>query len=405
MACLQPIKPFLTFDRLFPERTVFAPLTCTEMSNRVLKEAFQLDSMTGNYLSVMGAMPLICSENTASPLILEFFRESGLETPLQVFPYKDHEHAVGLARDFCKRGFKIAYAYPPPLELHAGNDLLVPVALYNWLNDKANLGRLVDPCFLPPHRILQKGCSSIPCDLFANRGLFVKACFPGVTGAGKDVLFCPDEKSRGYFEEWIPSRRDGISGIRVEEEMNIVTSWCLNLAICENESLYLGAAIQLFSEPSKQNGSRIDPDYVPPDQAVALALNIAESARSLGYRGVAGFDMGVTPEGEIFVFDLNFRPVSSNRQVLLHNAAAGRINARISESWKTLVAGPLAPALDKISVFAKNGVFVPLRLYEGTPLSDWRSLINGMIVADTIEGIEEISLGIRAALGGLLEGQ
>lgn len=401
MVCLQPIKPFLTFDRLFPERTVFAPLTCTEMSNRVLKEAFKLDSMTGNYLSVMGAMPLICSENVASPPILEFFRESGLETPLQVLPYKDHEHAVGLARDFCKRGFKIAYAYPPSLELHGGNDLLVPVALYNWLNDKANLGRLVDPCFLPPHRIFNRGCPSIPCNLFANRGLFVKACFPGVTGAGKDVLFCPDEKSRGYFEEWILSRRDGISGIRVEKEMDIATSWCLNLAVCENESLYLGAAIQLFSEPSKQKGSRIDPDNVPPEQAVALAMDIAESARRLGYLGIAGFDMGVTPEGEIFVFDLNFRPVSSNRQVLLHNSAAGRIHARISESWEILVAGPLAPGLDRISVFAKNGVFVPLRLYEGTPLSGGKSLITGMIIGKDLADLREIKQKLERAIGGL----
>lgn len=405
MANLQPIKPLLTFDRLFPKRTAYFPLSCLEMSNRVLKEAFRLDEKTGTTITVMGTMPLICSENVASPLILAFFKAAGLEIPPNLFTYKKQEQASEIAREFCERGFRLAYVYPPSIELQADKGLLVPVHLYNWLNDKANLGQLVDPFFLSPYRILDPESSSIPGELFANSELLVKACFPGASGGGKDVLFCPETVSRDNFREWISSRREGISGIRVEKGLDISTSWCVNLAIGERESRYIGAAIQLFSEPSKQNGCRIDPDNEPPDPAVALALSIAERARSLGYRGVAGFDIGVTPEGRVFVFDLNFRLVASTRQVLLHGAATGRINTRISESWNVFIAGPLERALDRIYSFAEAGVFVPASFYEGTPLSDGKSLISGMIVADTIEGLEEISFGIRTALEDLLEGQ
>jgi hypothetical protein len=58
--------------------------------------------------------------------------------------------------------------------------------------------------------------------------------------------------------------------------------------------------------------------------------------------------------------------------------------------------------LDRIREFAEKGLFVPTRLFEGTPLSDGRSLITGFIVADSVGEIAIIGKKIENALGAML---
>jgi hypothetical protein len=242
-------------------------------------------------------------------------------------------------------------------------------------------------------------------DFLPRQKVFIKACYPGASGAGKDVIFCPDAESRAAALEWFVSRMNGLSGIRIEAAVEVGGCWCLNLAVLESTVRYLGAATQLFSEPAKQCGSRIDPDDLPPDPVVAIALAIAERARSMGYRGIAGFDIGVTSVGQPFVFDLNFRIASSTPQVLLHEAAVGRVNARISQSLNNMVKGELAPALKRLIGFSRCGKFLPTRLYEATPTTGGRSIITGMVVASTVDEVESIIAGIQAALRDLLANQ
>jgi len=79
------------------------------------------------------------------------------------------------------------------------------------------------------------------------------------------------------------------------------------------------------------------------------------------------------------------------------------VKARVSESWGCFVPGPLAPALDRILEYAQKGLFVPTRFYEGTDLSDGRSLITGFIVADSPREIAIIGQKIQNALGEMLE--
>ena len=79
------------------------------------------------------------------------------------------------------------------------------------------------------------------------------------------------------------------------------------------------------------------------------------------------------------------------------------MKARVSESWSHFVACPLSPALDRIRKFAEKGLFVPSRLYEGTPLSGGRSLITGFVVADSARETAIIGQKMKNALGEMLE--
>ncbi len=398
MKAAAPIAPAVSFTELHPSRTVFAPRSTLERVCWVLHEEFRIDALTGLTLGLMGDMPLICHQSVASPPILHFFLESGLQPARQLTLYKTETEAIVRARDQLQRGKRLVYVYPPPPELEAPEGLLVPVPLYRWLNDKANLGELVADRYLPPNRLLAPDELAALSEFRPGEPVFVKACHSGACGAGKDVRFCPDAESRAQAAAWLSARQATLSGVRVEAALDMGSCWCLSLAIGETGVRYLGAAVQLFGAPGQQTGSRIDPEDCPPAEVVRIATTIGDRARQLGYRGIAGFDVGLTVGGRAFVFDLNFRIAASTPQVLLHDAAVGRIEGRITESWTHLCQGDLAPALERLLPFARSGRFVPTRLSEATPASAGRSLVTGIIVGRSQADLIDLGAKLQRAL-------
>jgi hypothetical protein len=137
--------------------------------------------------------------------------------------------------------------------------------------------------------------------------------------------------------------------------------------------------------------------------ARSVSLSVAEKARALGYRGIAGFDAGVTSDGRPFFFDLNFRFVSSTPLVFLYRLAEKRFGRCVAETWDKPVKGPLGPALNCLAPFVEKGDFLPSRLYEGTSLSEWKSIVTGIILGGSLSEIEEKKSAIAAGLGDLID--
>ncbi len=394
-----PLTASASFADLFPPMTVFAPRTSWETLQAVVKEPYRLDTLTGTTLAAMGEMPLICHQSVATPPALDFLAECGLSLPQGIRCYETEAEAIALAMKAVGDGERIASPYPPPGELKHSPGLLVPVSLYNWLNDKANLDQLVDARHLPRYELLPPDDPSRIPSFMPESAIFVKGCRAGASGAGQDVWFCPDPASReAVAGELLASRPGGMSAIRIEEAVELRNCWCLSLAISESEIRYLGGAIQLFGEPGRQSGSRVDDSDLPPPSVVDLAMAIAGRARELGYLGVVGFDLGVTSDDRPFVFDLNFRVASSTTQVLLHESATRRIGGSISQSWSTLLPGPLPGILRRLEPFAQSGRFVPFRLCEAITESDGQCVISGMLIAGSVAEIESLEAGLNEAL-------
>lgn len=396
---MTPLPPFATFDALYPPDTVFAPRTTLDRIRWVYEEAYRPDTATGYTMALMGEMPLICHRAAATPVALDFFRACGVRIPAHLDTYDTEGEFVARARTRLQRGQRLAYVYPPPAALEQEAGLLLPLPLYNWLNDKANLAALVAPEFRPEHQFFPLAGLSGLLTALPGRPVYIKACHPGASGAGSDVRYCPDAASRQAALAWLGARADGLSGVLVEEAVAVGTCWCMNLAVLDAEVRYLGAASQLFSAPASQSGSRIDPDDLPPDRLVAATLAIGERARGLGFRGVAGFDIGMAPDGRPCVFDLNFRIAASTPLVMLHEPATRRVGARVSQSWHAMVGGPLEPALDALAGHAESGRFVPFRLHEASALTGDRCLVTGMVVADSAAAVERLATDLQLALG------
>lgn len=396
--CLQPSR---TFDQLLPPGVAYAPRTTLNHVGWVLSDAYRLDTLTALTLLVTGTVPVACHQNTVTPEIVDFFEKCGAVLSPHRVPYSTAEQAFEQARLWVEQGCRLVSPYPLPASLCEPQSLLVPDALYNWLNDKSNLGELVDADLLPPAVMLKPDAAPDLLNAFAGQPVYVKACVAGASGAGIDVRYAHDSEARHQALSWLSGHAQSISGVRVEFALDIPICWCLNLSILGDRIEYLGAAIQQFSSPGQQSGSLIDPRRDPPATAVEEVLRIARKAQRLGYRGLAGFDLGLTPDARPYVFDLNFRLVSSTVQLLLHQSAVERIGARLTESWHQLITGPLAPALAAIEAFGQSGRFVPCRLWEASAESRGHSMITGFLVAESAESLAQLRQAMDSALGSL----
>lgn len=397
---LPSLKPIATLEDLYPPGTV---LTIRTQMNRMRfalapDEEFRLDSGSGILIPIVGSIPLICHENTVTPDILAFMRLAGLEPGSETLPYATEPEARALALAHLNEGRPLAYIYPLPAAIHLHPGLLVSDNLYRWLNDKQNLENLVDQEHLPPYVLIKPAEANSVQDLFPGNPIFIKACHPGASGAGYDIHHCPDSEKRAAAIRWMLDYSEHLTAIRVEMALEIATSWCVNLAILAEDCRYLGSAAQIFSSPGKQTGSRIDPDDLPHENVIKLALNIGEKARLMGYRGVAGFDIGIDGTGHPYVFDLNFRLVASTPQVLLHDAAVKRFLGSISESWSMATKEPLRPVMQALKRYVETGQFIPTRIYEGTTLSRGTSVISGFVVGNNLQEILELSNEMQSSL-------
>jgi hypothetical protein len=398
MRTLSPLRLTIDFYDLFPKGTVFAPRSTAERTRWAFSMPMSLDTSTGNAMTVMGRMPLICHRAVATAPALEFLRSAGHTLSPDMVTYETEEEAVELALARANQGQRLAYICPPPEALENSPNLLLPVREYNFLNNKANMPCLVDPRFLPQRQMVPPDGLDELSARPLERPVFLKVACSGASGGGLDVRYCPDAQSWSDALEWLRDRCDGITGLLIEEAVDIRTCWCLNVGVCQTGTRYLGAATQLFAEPGHQSGSRIDPDDQPPAQAVELALAIAEKARLRGFLGVAGFDIGSSPQGGLYVFDLNFRTNGSTPQVLLHGAATSRAGVRISQSWHSVIPGPLEPLLERLTPFADAGRFVPTRFYAATEVSQGKSMLTGFVVADTVEETDSLCARLTGAV-------
>ena len=401
---LPGLSPSYQLSELYPDNTGLGLRSSLDLVRWVTDDPLRLDSTTGHTITVMGDMPLICHKNVLTSVVIRAMESAGLRPPETSMLYETEAEAIAVAEKAMNAGVRKAYVYPPSHELHKHEGLLFPVSLYNWLNDKANLAEMVDAKHLPKYDLFPKDKLESLHDFLSSKTVFIKACHAGASGSGVDVRFCETAEDRKQAEQWLRTRLDTLSAVRVEEAVNVSSCWCMNLAVIESEVIYLGAATQVFSAPAKQSGSRIDPDDLPSDAAIEVALDSARRAHELGFRGVAGFDIGVDASGHVYVFDLNFRLAACTPQILLHKAATERVGASISQSWSGAVKGGFSDAFERIEPLCREGVFVPIRIFDAEGLHHENSLVSGFVVGKSAEEIEMNLNRLNLALGDLLVG-
>ena len=127
---------------------------------------------------------------------------------------------------------------------------------------------------------------------------------------------------------------------------------------------FLGFADQDVTAEGKHRGNWIALGSSLPKSVIEVAAQPVRRAAALGYRGIAGIDVALTPPGETYVLDLNFRVNASTPAILLAPAIAEKRGGGVMHFRR--IAGPdraddLAAAL---TPHVEDGRIVPLNLFD-----------------------------------------
>lgn len=375
VACLGPsVAP----ERLYPSDAAYMARTDLEQMRMTGVKPVTLDAVTALLLGLLGRRPSVRHRAGVTEEILIVLERAGLEIEEDMRVYDTAEEAARHADRLIEEGYRIFSPYPLPKGRFPDRAHLVAPKLWTNLNAKENLERIVPRENLAPTRIATLEHLT---GAGFERPVFLKACVEAATGAGYAVRHCPDEAQWAGALEWFRSF-ENIDRLIVEDVVPHRTCWCATFLVEPGRTTYIGAAEQLFSAPARQSGSMIDPATPFPRAGAELVVAVGEAARRRGYIGLAGLDVALADDGNVIVFDPNFRFNASSTQVLLHEAAAARDGFAASCSAHAATPLPFKTIRRRIEGPIDDGWFVPTRLVDARwlPTAEGRSMCTGFVL-------------------------
>ena len=373
---LSPLLPALSSDQLYPPGAVYMARTRLDQVSMLGYTQLQLDTATSMLMGLLNGYASVRHAGCAGPEIMELFAAAGITVDEQMQIYSTEDEARLCAEQLVGRGHMLFWPYPLPTGFYPDSAQLVPPDLYRFLNAKQNLGKLVPEQYLAHQQCLSQAALAT---FTSTAPVCLKAGGDAATGWGYAVFPCPDQTSLEAARNWFANRSQSIPSVLVEQWIDVACSWCVGLAVGATETRCFGGAEQVFSSACKQSGSIVDSTQPIPREVQALAVRAGESARALGFRGIAGLDIGIDHKGRPVLFDPNFRIASSTAQLLFHPAAASRSGLPISHSLQITPGGSFAAAARKLRGPIDEGWFIPTRLFNGEkhPLSQGKHIISG----------------------------
>lgn len=378
------IKPSMTLSDIFGPNHLMNPRVSFLHHRWVDPDIDVQDFKTGAILPIVGDMPFICHESVASSSVLSVLQSANLQVALPLFTYRNkNEYAELLAASLQKKR-KVVMNFPHlPDELDQEQYLIKP-SLLRFLNNKANLATLVPSRHVPRRFLLS------PADLWDRQKrplalpFVVKLATDEPTGGGFDIVICKKEadinRTSHLFEAY--------PLVVIEDYLPIKFNFCIQFAItATGEIVYLGASEQVIGEHGDYRGNWIDHHHQPDAAMVEIGKRVAKRAQALGYCGIAGMDIVMTENEQIFVIDLNFRLNASTPALLLQNSIRQAFHTPVLKFGRWKAFKSMQEAARTIDSACKDKYLVPISIYhgtEGTPL-----LLAGIIAGSSREEIAE----------------
>ena len=383
---MQSILPSLSADQLYPPDAVYMARTRLEHVRMLGYTPLQLDSATSLLLGLLNGRATIRHVACTGDEVLELFAAAGVPVDEAIHSYTTEQEAIAHARALVEAGKRLFWPYPLPEDLYSADSHLVPPHVYRTLNAKQNLGNLVSQEYLAHQQLLSHGqLAALP----FTGPVCLKAGGDAATGWGYAVFPCHAPADLEIARAWFAERLTDIPQVLIEQWVDVTCSWCVGLAISENETLCFGGAEQIFASACKQSGSIVDSSHPLPKSVEALALQVGEKARLMGFRGIAGLDIGIDKTGRPVLFDPNFRVASSSAQLLFHPAAAKRSGLTVSHSIQISPEGRFDHMASRLRSPLEEGWFVPTRIFNGEkhPLSGGRHIVTGFVLGGHRESV------------------
>ena len=131
-------------------------------------------------------------------------------------------------------------------------------------------------------------------------------------------MICYNDEDLEKAKTRIKEATEATEQLIIEQKIEAVNNYCVQYAYSDELGLqYLGTAQQLTNDYGFYNGNENVTDV--PQHVIDAGREIMEIGVSKGFFGVAGFDLLVDKNDDVFAIDLNFRQNGSTSMLLLAN--------------------------------------------------------------------------------------
>jgi hypothetical protein len=355
------------------------------------------DAYTGPIMAIADQTPVICSAGVASPYALELLDGAGVPLSREIRTYRSAEDFRRLVRDVIDDGERLLCQHVHDEDDVPAEACMVAPELLRYLNNKANLPAIVGAAGAPRRSPIAPGDVA---GLNARESWVLKVCSDGSSGGGFGVYV-----HRAGSPVAQPSFVQPGAELIVEEYLELVRNWCVHFCVeAIGAPRLLGATEQLISGTGAYGGSLVGGTVLPP-AAAELCQAVVERARLMGFIGYCGIDTGLTSEGDVKVFDLNFRINASTPPLLVLGAIAARRGPSWAGRgrWQTYRHGGSLPDLvTRLQAVYPEGALVPIASYDPafTANGAGPALLSALLIGDDERELRRLTeLPLPAGVG------
>ncbi|WP_278926798.1 L-aspartate--L-methionine ligase LdmS [Staphylococcus auricularis] len=360
MTELRGLHPKLTLSDLYDSNVVYTSRP-SYTSNPGLEPAeHQSNFLTGRELLIANQMPVIVHEASVTDKLSQLFDAIGFSIPDSIYRFHDQESYESLIQRLAlNEDKKIYFQYVHGDEVLDAAHYALNKETFIALNNKARIEEWTGGRYLPRRQIVT---------LEDFDGVIKEWDFPFVlkpgddlpTAGGYGVMICYAEADLEKASRRIHQAEEATQHIIIEQKVEAVANYCVQYAYSDELGLqYLGTAEQLTDRYGFYKGNQNVKDV--PQNVIDAGREIMELGVEQGFFGVAGFDLLLDDQNEVYAIDLNFRQNGSTSMLLLEP----ELNEGYHKFYSYISPCDNTHFFETILKYVKQHVLFPLSYYDG----------------------------------------
>lgn len=355
-------KAKLTLSDLYDDDVVYTSRPSYVSNPWLEPEEHQSNFLTGRELLIANRLPVIVHEASVTDKLKCLFNDVGQTLPEQLYTFNSKSTYEQLIRDLVHNEQKKIY-----FQYVHGDDILAPefYALdkptFIALNNKSRISEWTGGKYLPRREV-------VPLDEFEER---VKTWdFPFVlkpgdelpTAGGYGVMICYNASELEKAIQRVRNAKDATQTMIIEEKVEAIANYCVQFAYTPERGIeYIGSAQQLTDDYGFYNGN--ENAQAVPEFVIEAGREIMDNGVKQGFFGIAGFDLLVDQDDNVYAIDLNFRQNGSTNMLLLEP----HLHQGYHKFFSYFAKGDNDHFFNTIRHYVQLGVLYPLSYYDG----DW----------------------------------
>ncbi|MGN3951579.1 ATP-grasp domain-containing protein [Staphylococcus aureus] len=353
-------EPNLTLSDLYDKDVVYTSRP-SYISNPWLKpDEHQSNFLTGRELLIANQLPVIVHEASATDKLHQLFQVIGKDVPNSIYTFNNQQSYENLIKQLAhKENKKIYFQYIHDETILNQQYYALDKTLFVALNNKARIPEWTNGKFLPKRKVVK-------IEQFENEiknWEFPFVIKPGddlPTAGGYGVMICYHDTDLQKAITRIKDATAETNSLIIEQKIEEKANYCVQFAYSESLGIqYLGAATQLTDKYGFYNGNENTTNV--PEHVIEAGRQIMENGVNQGFFGVAGFDLLVDEDDNVYAIDLNFRQNGSTSMLLLAN----ELNSGYQKFYSYHSKGDNTHFFNTILKYVKEGCLYPLSYYDG----------------------------------------